>query len=119
MASSVVVSAAAVPAGAASAPSPRTAGKRQRRCWGLFLTWRARGGREREAQVTRCCDTQKRKPASRISCRSISRNREGGKTLTKRQTCVTRAANRGDQDPPDVLLRQEAPASARSGDQGR
>ena len=67
------------------------------------MTWRQCGAIGREAQVTRCCDTQKRKPASRISCRSISRNQVGVKTLTKRQTCVTRAANRGDQDPPDVL----------------
>ncbi len=51
--------------------------------------------------------------------RSISRNVDGVKTLTARRTCVTRAANRGEQDPPDVLLRQEATAHVRARDESR
>jgi hypothetical protein len=49
----------------------------------------------------------------------ISRNADAVKTLTQTETCVTRAANRGDQDPPDVFLRQKATAPARSGDESR
>ncbi len=45
--------------------------------------------------------------------------RDRVKTLTRGETCVTRAANRGDQDPPDVLLRQKATAPPRSGDESR
>ena len=71
------------------------------------MTWRQCGAIEPEAQGTRCCGTQQRKPGRTVSRRSIPRNRGAVKTLTSRQTCVTRAANRGDQDPPRRLLRYD------------
>ena len=84
------------------------------------MTWGECGAIVGGAQGTQCSGRVDSVNASgNMRRRSISRNADGVKTLTARRTCVTRAANRGEQDPPDVLLRQEATAPVRARDESR